>query len=178
MRSPSSLVRAAYHSHWRACSKHSSTVGDMTRSSSISAGGGACASPASGREPNLGKTSDGARINRGCRYGRRDGPATEAGPYWKRPRSGGDVGCCPYDQAAEVALIKSRRDREATPETKTLRIASRALRRIRRTDAQWKLYARPLKKRKSLSARGGGRRVSETDSNDLLQRWPGVEVGE
>ena len=29
LRSPSSLVRAAYHSHWRACSKHSSMVGDM-----------------------------------------------------------------------------------------------------------------------------------------------------
>ena len=29
MRSSSSLVRAAYHSHWRACSKHSAIVGDM-----------------------------------------------------------------------------------------------------------------------------------------------------
>jgi hypothetical protein len=32
LRSPSSFVRAAYRSHWRACSKHSATVGDMTRS--------------------------------------------------------------------------------------------------------------------------------------------------
>jgi hypothetical protein len=32
LRSSSSLVRAAYHSHWRACSKHSAIVGDMTRS--------------------------------------------------------------------------------------------------------------------------------------------------
>ena len=29
LRFPSSLVRAAYHSHWRARSKHSSMVGDM-----------------------------------------------------------------------------------------------------------------------------------------------------
>jgi hypothetical protein len=32
LRSRSSLVRAAYHSHWRACSKHSAMVGDMARS--------------------------------------------------------------------------------------------------------------------------------------------------
>ena len=29
LRSCSSLVRAAYHSHWRACSKHSAMVGDI-----------------------------------------------------------------------------------------------------------------------------------------------------
>ena len=42
LRSASLLVRAAYHSHWRACSKHSVTVGDMTRPPAFRWTWGAC----------------------------------------------------------------------------------------------------------------------------------------